>query len=320
MFDIHSHIIYHIDDGSHDLEESLELIRQDVEQGAHAIIATPHYYVQYPTDPARIRAKLATIEEALGIGEQATAQPTPGSSQTIDAATAQPTLGSTESTAHPTPGSTESAAQPTLGSTESAAQPTPGSSQTTDATTAQPTPSASEANASDLDVHLYAGNEVLWFDSMTERLQSGEILTLADSHYTLIEFYPEESYQTILRAIRNVRNAGYRPIIAHAERFKAIQEHGLAEVRDLGAYVQLSTEPLSHKGLSGLFDRETKFIQKALRNQEADFLGTDMHRTDRRPPVLRDAIDWIQKSLDADYADAVLQGNAEAILQDEELY
>ena len=239
MFDIHSHIIYHIDDGSHDLEESLELIRQDVEQGARAIIATPHYYVQYPTDPARIRAKLAAIEEA---------------------------------------------------------------------------------NASALDVRLYAGNEVLWFDSMIERLQSGEILTLADSHYTLIEFYPEESYQTILRAIRNVRNAGYRPIIAHAERFKAIQEHGLAEVRELGAYVQLSTEPLSHKGLSGLFDRETKFIQKALRNQEADFLGTDMHRVDRRPPVLHDAIDWIQKNLDPDYADAVLQNNAEAIVRDEEIY
>lgn len=257
MFDIHSHIIYHIDDGSRTPEESLELIRQDVEQGAHAIIATPHYYVQYPTDPARIRAKLATIEEALGIGEQATAQSTPR---------------------------------------------------------------AAEANASALDVRLYAGNEVLWFDSMTERLQSGEILTLADSHYTLIEFYPEESYQTILRAIRNVRNAGYRPIIAHAERFKAIQEHGLAEVRDLGAYVQLSTEPLSHKGLSGLLDRETKFIQKALRNQEADFLGTDMHRVDRRPPVLRDAIDWIERNLDRDYADAVLQRNAEAILRDEELY
>ncbi len=279
MFDIHSHIIYHIDDGSRTPEESLELIRQDVEQGAHAIIATPHYYVQYPTDPARIRAKLATIQEALGIGEQ--------------------------SSAHPTPGSTESTAQPTLNTSQA---------------TAQPTSSASEANASALDVRLYAGNEVLWFDSMTERLQSGEILTLADSHYTLIEFYPEESYQTILRAIRNVRNAGYRPIIAHAERFKAIQEHGLAEVRDLGAYVQLSTEPLSHKGLSGLFDRETKFIQKALRNQEADFLGTDMHRTDRRPPVLRDAIDWIERNLDRDYADAVLQRNAQAILRDEELY
>lgn len=276
MFDIHSHIIYHIDDGSHDLEESLELIRQDVEQGAHAIIATPHYYVQYPTDPARIRAKLAAIEEPLGIGEQ----PTASLAQTGDA-----------------PSST------------SASQ-----------TSTQPTPSAPQANASALDVRLYAGNEVLWFDSMTERLQSGEILTLADSHYTLIEFYPEESYQTILRAIRNVRNAGYRPIIAHAERFKAIQEHGLAEVRELGAYVQLSTEPLSHKGLSGLFDRETKFVQKALRNQEADFLGTDMHRVDRRPPVLRDAIDWIEKNLDPDYADAVLQGNAEAIVRDEEIY
>lgn len=276
MFDIHSHIIYHIDDGSRTLEESLELIRQDVEQGAHAIIATPHYYVQYPTDPARIRAKLAAIEEALGIGEQ----PAASLAQTGDA---------------------------------------PSSTSVSQAT-AQSTPSAPQANASALDVRLYAGNEVLWFDSMTERLQSGEILTLADSHYTLIEFYPEESYQTILRAIRNVRNAGYRPIIAHAERFKAMQEHGLAEVRELGAYVQLSAEPLSHKGLSGLFDRETKFIQKALRNQEADFLGTDMHRVDRRPPVLRDAIDWVQKNLDADYADAVLQRNAQAIVKDEELY
>lgn len=295
MFDIHSHLIYHIDDGSRTPEESLELIRQDVEQGAHAIIATPHYYVQYPTDPARIRAKLATIQEALGIGEQ----PAASLAQTGDA-----------------PSST-SASQ----TTDSAvAQPALGSSQTTDVAAAQPMPNASEANASALDVHLYAGNEVLWFDSMIERLQSGEILTLADSHYTLIEFYPEESYQTILRAIRNVRNAGYRPIIAHAERFRAIQEHGLAEVRDLGAYVQLSTEPLSHRGLSGLFDRETKFIQKALRNQEADFLGTDMHRTDRRPPVLRDAIDWIERNLDADYADAVLERNAQAILRDEEIY
>lgn len=240
MFDIHSHIIYHIDDGSRTPEESLALIRQDSAEGARDIIATPHYYVQYPTDPDRIRAELATIQNM--------------------------------------------------------------------------------ADADGLDVHLYPGNEVLWFDSMTERLQSGEILTLADSHYTLIEFYPEEGYQTILRAVRNVRNAGYRPIIAHAERFRAMQEHGLEEVRDLGAYVQLSTEPLSHKGLSGLLDRETKFIQKALKNQQADFLGTDMHRTDRRPPVLRDAIRWIEKNLDPDYADDVLKRNAEAILRDAEIY
>ena len=240
MFDIHAHIIYHIDDGSRTIEESLALIQRDSAQGARAIIATPHYYVQYPTEPECIRAKLATIEAAV--------------------------------------------------------------------------------NADGLDVHLFPGNEVLWFDSMTERLQSGEILTLADSHYTLIEFYPEESYQTILRAVRNVRNAGYRPIIAHAERFRAMQEHGLDEVRDLGAYVQLSTEPLAHKGLSGLLNRETKFIQKALKHQQADFLGTDMHRTDRRPPVLSDAITWIEKNLDAAYADAVLQQNAQSILRDEEIY
>ena len=62
MFDIHSHIIYHIDDGSRTPEESLALIRQDRAEGARDIIATPHYYVQYPTDPDRIRAELATIQ------------------------------------------------------------------------------------------------------------------------------------------------------------------------------------------------------------------------------------------------------------------
>ena len=128
MFDIHSHIIYHIDDGSRTLEESLALIRQDVEQGARAIIATPHYYVQYPTDPARIRAKLAAIEESLGIGEQ----PAASLAQTGDAPSST--------------SASQAAAQPTSGSSQTDAQPTPNTSQTT----TQPTPGASEANTSAL--------------------------------------------------------------------------------------------------------------------------------------------------------------------------
>ncbi len=244
MFDIHSHIIYHIDDGSRDLEESVELIRRDQAEGARSIIATPHYSVQCPTDPERIRKKLRTIREAWA---------------------------------------------------------------------------AREFSGEEADLMLYTGNEVLYFDSMAERLRSREILTLADSHYTLIEFYPDESYQVILRAVRNLRNAGYRPVIAHAERFRGLQEHGLREVRSLGAYIQLSTEPLSHHGLAGWMDRETRFIERALKNGEADFLGTDMHRTDHRPPVLRDAVRWVRKHLPEEQAQRILEGNAAYIIKDQEI-
>lgn len=43
MKDIHSHILYGIDDGSRDLEESVELLKQMEEQGVTDIILTPHY-------------------------------------------------------------------------------------------------------------------------------------------------------------------------------------------------------------------------------------------------------------------------------------
>lgn len=43
MIDIHSHILPNLDDGSKDLEESLELARMAVQEGIDTIIATPHH-------------------------------------------------------------------------------------------------------------------------------------------------------------------------------------------------------------------------------------------------------------------------------------
>lgn len=43
MIDIHSHIIYGIDDGASDIEESMEIIRNLYKAGYTKVIATPHY-------------------------------------------------------------------------------------------------------------------------------------------------------------------------------------------------------------------------------------------------------------------------------------
>ena len=239
MFDIHSHIIYAIDDGSRNPGESLRLIRKDVDQGATAIFATPHYSVQEPSDPDTILRRLEKLKTA---------------------------------------------AREQLG---------------------EYTPT------------LFPGNEVLYFDSMTERLRSGEILTMAGSSYVLIEFYTNESYQTVLRAVRNLRGAGYRPIIAHAERFEAVQNHGLEELIKSGAYIQVSTEPLNRDFFGQLTDPETRFIRKALKDRQVHFLGTDMHRLNHRPPVLEGALAWMRQHLPGKYCDKIFYENAEAILRDE---
>lgn len=43
MIDIHSHIIFDIDDGAETFEESLDLCRQAYENGFDGIVATPHF-------------------------------------------------------------------------------------------------------------------------------------------------------------------------------------------------------------------------------------------------------------------------------------
>lgn len=43
MIDIHSHIVFGVDDGAKDLEESIAMLKDAKSQGVDAIIATPHY-------------------------------------------------------------------------------------------------------------------------------------------------------------------------------------------------------------------------------------------------------------------------------------
>ena len=47
MIDIHSHILPAIDDGSSGLEQSLQMIKESVEQGVTDIFLTPHYRSSY---------------------------------------------------------------------------------------------------------------------------------------------------------------------------------------------------------------------------------------------------------------------------------
>ena len=43
--DIHSHILFEVDDGSDSIETSLKLLRKEYEQGVRNIILTPHFHI-----------------------------------------------------------------------------------------------------------------------------------------------------------------------------------------------------------------------------------------------------------------------------------
>jgi protein-tyrosine phosphatase len=64
MTDFHSHILPGMDDGSADLETSLEMLSRAAAQGIRRVVATPHFYPRYE-DPARFLHRRDRAEEAL---------------------------------------------------------------------------------------------------------------------------------------------------------------------------------------------------------------------------------------------------------------
>lgn len=66
MIDIHTHIIPNVDDGSHSLEESLAMIKHEIDIGVDTIIATPHHiYKRYEKSVEEITKRFNELKEAV---------------------------------------------------------------------------------------------------------------------------------------------------------------------------------------------------------------------------------------------------------------
>ncbi len=64
LTDFHTHILPGIDDGSASVEESIELLKMQAQQGVRRVLATPHFYAQADT-PRHFLRKRAQAEASL---------------------------------------------------------------------------------------------------------------------------------------------------------------------------------------------------------------------------------------------------------------
>ena len=66
MIDIHSHIIWGVDDGARNREDSVAMLRLAAETGTTDIVATPHCDRQYKFDPAVRDERIRELMDATG--------------------------------------------------------------------------------------------------------------------------------------------------------------------------------------------------------------------------------------------------------------
>lgn len=161
------------------------------------------------------------------------------------------------------------------------------------------------------DLLLYLGQEVHYFEGITEALDRGEALTMADSRYVLVEFSYTTPWNVIDRGIRKILNSGYRPIAAHVERYQALYEEGrLDELADMGCLIQMNYTSL--KG--NVLNSRTRWCRKQLQQGRVHLLGTDCHNMKSRKPDTEETMNWMKKKCSPEVIFDTTRRNAEKIL------
>lgn len=163
---------------------------------------------------------------------------------------------------------------------------------------------------------VYLGQETYYHDDLTERLRSGQALSLAGSRYVLVEFDPMVSYAKLFQGVRRLLQAGYVPVLAHMERYLCLRQgENLEDLAGSGCLFQMNYESL--KG--SRFNRETGWCRKQVSQGRIQFLGTDMHRLDHRPPDIDGAWRWLERHVAPEVLEAIAHGNPMRLIQDEKI-
>ena len=140
-------------------------------------------------------------------------------------------------------------------------------------------------------IRLLLGCELYYYPSAVEWLEEGRVSSMAGSDYVLLEFGYTMEKRTIIEGVSNVVRAGYRPIIAHVERYEGLKfkPENVRELVECGAYIQVNSESVGR----GFGSR--RFVSKLLREDLVHFVATDAHDTGSRRPRLRSAAMYIHK-------------------------
>ena len=162
------------------------------------------------------------------------------------------------------------------------------------------------------DFRVYPGEEIFYSQETLEKLKRNQLLTIGESRYLLIEFMPNVPYSLLYRAVRELTEEQYRPILAHMERYGVLREKGrVEELVKAGACMQMNYRRIGGRW----YDETVRWCRKMLKNQKVHFLATDMHNTKSRRPQTQEAEAWMEKHLERTYIEEIAWKNQEKILR-----
>lgn len=158
---------------------------------------------------------------------------------------------------------------------------------------------------------LYLGNELRYGPNCDNWMREGFCRTLNGTSLVLVDFHSEAGQRMIVRGLSQLLSMGYRPVLAHAERYTNLSTHAVRDFIRNGVQIQLNAG-----SLTGTFGWRVRLrAWRLLRQRLVTIVATDAHDLQHRPPLLSRSYHLTVKHTDKDYADRIFCSNAVDLLE-----
>ncbi len=169
-----------------------------------------------------------------------------------------------------------------------------------------------------IPLNILPGAEVFARRSnLRQLLEENRLVTLNHSRYLLVEFPFEASEGDICAMLREVAHRGLVPVIAHPERYAALQNHSAlaAQWYEQGYVLQVNKPSL--EGRLGVSAMEMAY--ELLSMGLAHVIASDAHDLRYRTTGLRSLLHRLERYCSEDYIYDLLEENPRRIISDQEL-
>ena len=164
-----------------------------------------------------------------------------------------------------------------------------------------------------LDIKVYSGQEVYFTERIIKDYMEGNIGTINDSRYMLIEFPMDKFDENIFDILYELQVRDIVPIIAHPERYKPFIEKPLLinDFINQGYLFQINAGSIQGKFGENVRKTADVFLMSNIYN----FIGSDAHNIKSRNTGLKDAIALLKEEINGD----IFEDSSEKILKNEKI-
>ena len=169
-----------------------------------------------------------------------------------------------------------------------------------------------------IPLKLYLGAEVLCLPQTPAMAERRALPTIGDTDYILVEFNFDEPGTYMTQMLDILRCNGYKPVVAHPERYDAVQQEPvLCRIwsEEIGCALQLN------KGsLLGTFGARVQSSSHfLLEHGLAHLVASDAHNAARRTPHMEPARQWLEQHCGRDCTQVLMERNPSRLLENKTL-